>query len=95
VRFGFVPPMFPPVVGFGTPEPLAPAPTVEVIVVPVVLENGSVENTMGVVAAMGVPLGVVMAAAAVAAVTAAAALSFRGGGVEVCNIIALLGESWV
>jgi hypothetical protein len=56
------------------------------------------------VAATGVPPGVlvfalafvaVAAAAAVAAVAAAAASMFGGGGVGVCNIIALLGESWV
>jgi hypothetical protein len=49
------------------------------------------------VAAMGaLPVVVVFVLAfAVAAVAAAAALMFGGGGVEICNIIALLGESWV
>ncbi len=48
------------------------------------------------VAAMGIPPGVIVFVLAFAAVVVAAAAStFRGGGVEVCNIIALLRESWV
>jgi hypothetical protein len=47
-------------------------------------------------AATGVPLGdVVIALAFTGAAVAAAASMFGGGGVGVCNIIALLGESWV
>jgi hypothetical protein len=47
-------------------------------------------------AVMGIPPGdVVIALAIVEAVAVAAALTFAGGGVGVCNIIALLGESWV
>ncbi len=93
MTFGFVPPMFPPVVGFGTPEPLAPAPMVEVIVVPVVPEDRSIAEATGVVAVIGILPGVVVYALASAAM--AVALSFRGGGGGVHNIIASLGESWV
>ncbi len=69
MTFGFVPPTFLPVVGFGTPEPLPPALTVEVVIVPVVLEVGSVADAVGVVALMGVLLGVIVFA-----------LAFAGGG---------------
>ncbi len=40
---------------------------------------------------MGVPLGVVK----FALIFAVVASTFGGGGVKVCNIIELLGESWV
>jgi hypothetical protein len=45
------------------------------------------------VAATDILLGVIVFALAFVAVGAAAASTFGGGGVEVCNIIALLGES--
>jgi hypothetical protein len=48
------------------------------------------------VAAMGIPLrDKVMVLAFMATAAAAGALTFRGGGVQVCDIIASLGESWV
>jgi hypothetical protein len=106
MTFVFVLPTFLSVVGFGTPEPLALAPMVEVIIVPVAPEDRSIADAKGVVAATGILPGVIVfelafaevavaAAAAAAVLMAAAALLFRGGVVEVCNIIALLGESWV
>jgi hypothetical protein len=47
-------------------------------------------------AATGVTLGDIMIALAFAAAAAAAAAStFGGGGIGACNIVALIGESWV
>jgi hypothetical protein len=47
-------------------------------------------------AATGIPPGdIVIAFAFVAAAAAAAASIFGGGGAGVCDIVALLGESWV
>jgi hypothetical protein len=73
--FGFVLLMFLPVIGFGTPEPLVLVSTVEVVIVPVVLEDRSVADATGVVAATGVPPGVVVFVLTfAAAATAVAAL---------------------
>ncbi len=41
------------------------------------------------------PGDIVNALTFVAMAAAAAALTFVGGGVGICNIVALLGESWV
>ncbi len=46
--------------------------------------------------ATGIPPGdIVIVLAFVVAAAAAAATTFVGGGVVICNIVALLGESWV
>ncbi len=62
---------------------------------------GFVLPTFPPMAAAGIPQGDIvleltfLAVAAAAVAAAVVASMFGGGGVEVCNIIALLGESWV
>jgi hypothetical protein len=82
MMFGFVLPMLRPMAVMGVP----PGNVVTVLVF--VLATAAM-------AVMGVPLGDKGITLAFAVTAAVAVATFVGGGVGVCNIIALLRESWV